>query len=170
MEAPRAAMTRVLFIHGLMSSPRGHKARYLAARFDALTPAMQTGDFLACLEVQTAAIASHQPEVVIGSSFGGAVLLELIRRGVWRGPSLFLAQAALRLDSEASLPPDLPVLLVHGLADEVVPIAESRTLAATSALARLVEVDDEHRLLELTRSERLAELVREAMALHGARA
>ena len=36
---------RVLFVHGLMSSPGGRKARYLAERFDALTPKMETGDF-----------------------------------------------------------------------------------------------------------------------------
>lgn len=169
MEPGKRAATRVLFIHGLESSPRGHKARYLEARFESLTPAMETGDFLGCLAVQEAAIATHQPELVIGSSFGGAVLLQLIQRGVWRGPSLFLAQAARRLDPEASLPPDLPVLLVHGLRDEVVPVEHSRGLAQTSPLAQLIELDDEHRLLSLTRSEALAELVHEAIALHGAR-
>lgn len=157
---------RVLFVHGLMSSPGGRKARYLAERFDCVTPQMETGDFPGCLETQRAAIAAHEPQVVVGSSFGGAVVVELLRRGEWRGPTLLLAQAALRVDSEARLPADLPVLLVHGLADEVVPVEQSRALAATSPLARLIETEDEHRLLELTRSERLAELVCEAAALH----
>lgn len=155
---------RVLFVHGLMSSPGGRKARYLAERFEALTPQMQTGDFPSCLEVQRAAIASHRPDVVVASSFGGAVLVELIARGEWRGPTLLLAQAALRVDVTARLPAELPVLLVHGRSDEVVPIEESRTLAATSSSARLIETEDEHRLIELTRSERLAELVHEAAA------
>jgi predicted esterase len=159
---------RVLFVHGLASSPQGRKARYLAERFDALTPAMETGDFLGCLETQRQAIAAHQPEVVIGSSFGGAVVVELMRRGEWQGPTLLLAQAALRVNQDASLPAAAPVLLVHGRRDEVVPVAQSRTLAATSEAARLIETDDEHRLVELTRSERLAELVHEAAALYAA--
>jgi len=159
---------RVLFVHGLMSSPGGRKARYLAERFEALTPKMETGDFPGCLETQRRAIASHQPDVIVGSSFGGAVLVELIRRGEWSGPTLLLAQAAVKVDATASLPPALPVLLVHGRADEVVPVEHSRTLAATSPAARLIETEDEHRLVELTRSERLAELVREAVAMHQA--
>ena len=154
---------RVLFIHGLVSSPQGTKARYLAERFQALTPAMNTGDFAACLEQQREAIASFQPDVVVGSSFGGAVLYSLLRSGVWRGPSLFLAQAALKLDPHASLPAGVPVLLVHGTGDDVIPIAHSRRLAATGdpGHVRLLEVDDGHRLLSLVESDRLAELIRE---------
>jgi len=159
---------RVLFVHGLMSSPGGRKARYLAQRFDSITPRMETGDFPGCLETQRRAIAAHRPDVVVGSSFGGAVLVELIRRGEWSGATLLLAQAALKLDATARLPSTLPVLLVHGRADEVVPVEHSRTLAATSPAARLIETEDEHRLVELTRSERLAELVREAAAMHAA--
>lgn len=157
---------RVLFVHGLMSSPGGRKARYLAERFEALTPQMETGDFPGCLETQRRAIESHRPDVIVGSSFGGAVVVELLRRGEWRGPTLLLAQAALKVDPEAQLPPDLPVLLVHGRQDEVVPLEHSQRLAATSPLARLIETEDEHRLVELTRSERLAELVLEAAAFH----
>ncbi|HBP23783.1 MAG TPA: hypothetical protein DEA08_39155 [Planctomycetes bacterium] len=156
---------KVLFVHGLMSSPQGNKARYLAERFEARTPAMNTGDFRGCVDQQAAEIAAFQPDVVVGSSFGGAVVLQLLIEGAWRGPTLLLAQAALKLDDEARLPDDLPVLLVHGRGDEVVPVEHSRTLAATSSRAKLLEVDDEHRLIELTRSDALADLVQQAKEL-----
>jgi hypothetical protein len=44
----------------------------------------------------------------------------------------------------------------------VVPLDDSRTLAATSKRATLIEVDDGHRLETLCQDERLADLVREA--------
>ena len=156
---------KVLFVHGLMSSPQGNKARYLARRVDARTPAMNTGDFRGCVAQQAAEIAAFQPDVVVGSSFGGAVVLQLLTEGAWRGPTLLLAQAALKLDEDARLPDDLPVLLVHGRGDEVVPLRHSQTLAATSSRAKLVEVDDEHRLIELTRSDALEDLIHQAKRL-----
>ena len=161
---------RVLFVHGLMSSPKGTKAVYLAERFEARTPAMNVGDFMGCVAQQAAEIEAFDPDVVIGSSFGGAVVLTLLRQDLWTGPTLLLAQAALKMDEDAALPEGVPVLLVHGTRDSVVPIGHSRQLAKTGtpSLVRLIEVDDEHRLVDLVESDRLADLVREAHALGGA--
>ena len=36
---------------------------------------------------------SFRPDVMVGSSFGGAVVLELIQRGIWSGPALLLCPA-----------------------------------------------------------------------------
>lgn len=172
-----SAPLRVQFIHGLESSPAGPKAVYLRARFTAHVPAMETKrvdvpTFRRCVEQQRAELLAFRPDVLVGSSFGGAVAVELLRDGTWRGPTVLLAQAALlarrrapELGSEAevALPPGARVLLVHGLRDDVVPPEDSRRLARTGdpALVRLVEVDDEHRLEGLLRDEALADLVRE---------
>lgn len=158
---------RVLFMHGLESSPRGDKAVYLARHFEALTPAMNTGDFQACLAQQTAAIAAFAPDVVVGSSFGGALAVVLLAQGAWTGPTLLLAQASARFDPTLRLPADVPVLLVHGTRDDVVDIEGSRRLARTGtpARVRLLEVDDGHRLQTLIADDRLAELVREVATL-----
>jgi len=154
---------RVQFIHGLESSPSGAKARLLAEHFCARTPAMDTRDFAACVEVQAESLASFRPDVLVGSSFGGAVAVELLRRGSWRGPTLLLAQAALKRDRGARLPEGVPVWLVHGLRDDIVDPEDSRTLAqtGTAGLVRLIEVDDDHPLHATVRSGRLTELVRE---------
>lgn len=163
-------MTRVLFIHGLESSPQSSKALFLSAHFDALTPAMDTRSFASAVEVQADQIAQFRPDVVVGSSFGGAVLLKLLERGSWRGPSVLLAPAHRHYGVEERLPPDVPVILVHGTRDDIVSIAGSRALAKTGTpgLVRLVEVDDEHRLQTLVESGRLAELVREIAGKAGA--
>ena len=64
---------RVQFIHGLEGSPQGAKARLLAEHFEARTPAMDTADFEACVALQASSLRDFEPDVLVGSSFGGAV-------------------------------------------------------------------------------------------------
>ena len=103
------------------------------------------------------------PDVLVGSSFGGAVVVELLRRRLWRGPTLLLAQAAIRRDPQAKLPEDVPVWLIHGLGDEIVDPEDSRRLARTGnpERVRLIEVDDDHALRGLVRRGELVRYVRE---------
>jgi hypothetical protein len=157
---------RVQFIHGLEGSPQGAKARLLAQHFCTCTPEMDTRDFAACVDAQAAALASFGPDVLVGSSFGGAVAVELLRRGLWRGPTLLLAQAARKRGADVRLPQDVPVWLVHGLRDDIVDCEDSRCLARTGTprLVRLFEVDDDHPLHATVASGRLPELVRELAA------
>lgn len=155
---------RVLFIHGLEGSPRGAKARYLAARFDAHTPAMDTSDLEGSIATQARAVRELAPDVVVGSSYGGAVAVALLARGAWRGPTVLLAPAAGRLDLGDALPEGVTVTVVHASRDAIIPREDSEALAATGTpgRVRLVVVDDEHRLDSLLAGDGLAELVREA--------
>lgn len=156
----------MLFIHGLESSPQGSKAVFLAQHFEALTSEMDTHDFGACVALQTRKIASFAPEIVVGSSFGGAVLLDLLQRGAWAGPSLFLAPAHRHYSIPEWLPTSVAALIVHGTRDSIVDIAGSRALSQTGSrhCVRLIEVDDEHRLQSLVDTGRLAGLVHEVYA------
>ncbi|MBX7192896.1 MAG: hypothetical protein K1X94_12600 [Sandaracinaceae bacterium] len=162
---------RVHFIHGLESSPQGEKARFFAEHFDATTPSMDTRDLEGAIRTQALAIqsaidAGRGPDVVVGSSFGGAIAVALLARGLWRGPTLLLAQAAQKLGVIDPLPAGVHVTLVHGVDDAIVPIEDSRALARTGTLGlvTLEEVADEHRLSSLVSSGRLASLVRELHA------
>lgn len=154
---------RVLFIHGLEGSPQGNKARTLAAHFDARTPALDTSDFEACVALCAEQVRRFEPDVVVGSSFGGAVAVALLQREQWSGPTLLLAQAALRQGLRARLPIGVPVWLVHATRDDVVPVADSRKLArsGTPGMVRLVEVEDDHALHAFTSDGRLVETVRD---------
>ena len=154
-------MPRVQFIHGLEGSPQGIKARLFAEHFTALTPAMDTRDFATCVQLHADTLAAFRPDVLVGSSFGGGVAVALLQRGLWRGPTLLLAQAALKQGLDAYLPEGVHVWLVHGTRDNVVSIEDSRLLArsGTPAYVRLIEVDDDHSLQGTVRSGKLVAMV-----------
>ena len=160
---------RVHFIHGLEGSPSGSKARLLARHFDAVTPAMDTSDFEACVAQHAALLADGGagPNVLAGSSFGGAVAVALLQRGHWAGPTLLLAQAALLYGLPAELPAGVPVWIAHGSGDDVVPPEHSRRLAAAGdpALVRLIEVEDDHSLHASVANGSLVDWVRALAAL-----
>ena len=139
---------KIQFIHGLEGSPHGIKSQQLKQEFDAITPAMDTADFEACVRLQADNIAVFAPDVLVGSSFGGAVALALLQRGEWSGPTLLLAQAGLRYGLPAALPVGVPVWIVHGTLDTVIDPEDSRRLAASGqpGQVRLIEVDDDHPL------------------------
>jgi len=155
-----SARLKVQLIHGLEGSPQGPKAEYLARRFELLAPAMDTGDFEGALATQAAALAEFRPDVLVGSSFGGAVAVALLQRGLWRGPTLLLAPAVSHFGVAATLPAGACVTVVHGTRDAICSIEVSRALARAGGAVRLVEVDDEHRLGSLLEGEAFADFVR----------
>jgi pimeloyl-ACP methyl ester carboxylesterase len=158
----RRSALRVQFIHGFEGSPQGTKARLLAAHFEACTPAMNTRDFEACVREQARTLEEFEPEVLVGSSFGGAVAVALLQRGLWRGPTLLLAQAALRRGLPPELPEGVHVWIVHARQDTLIDPEESRTLAraGTPGRVRLLEVDDDHALHASARDGSLVGWVR----------
>ena len=72
----------------------------------------------------------------------------LLAQGVWRGPTLLLAQAAVHYDPSVRLPQDVTIWLVHGSNDTLLDVEDSRRLAATGSpeRVRLIEVEDDHPL------------------------
>jgi len=173
---------RVLFLHGLEGSPTGHKAQRLRAMpgVEVLAPALPTEGVRAfreahgptvpvpaevtapALEVARKALQDGQPQVVVGSSFGGGVALWLAVKGHWTGPLLLLAPAGARLFGLAHLPPRPGrVLVLHGRGDDVVPMGDSVRLAESSRCdVALWLVDDGHPLGTSVASGLLDEAVR----------
>lgn len=165
----------IVFLHGLQSGPNGNKARWLAQRYRALTPELDTSaairardeavrqgrrwvhgnydeaeSFRIPLQRAREAIAEHRPRLVVGSSFGGAVLLKLVHERLWQGPCLFLAGAGPKLTAHRSLPDRTRAILVHGRFDDVVPLEDSRALVANAGPGvQLWEVGDGHMLASI---------------------
>lgn len=99
------------------------------------------------VEIQAHAIQEFQPDIVVGSSWGGFIALLCASRGIYTGPQLLIAPPVkLILDklgdpdgnrwkslcksisSEAAQ----RILLVHGKEDATVPLADSQSLSAAT--------------------------------------
>ncbi len=161
----------IVFLHGLESGPRGNKARHFAARYGALAVDLDTRAAVASFQAAVAegapwdhrradlraacarplerarAAIGPQTRLLIGSSFGGALVMMLMRSGDWQGPALILAGAGLKLTGDPRLPEGARAVLIHGRGDAVVPLEDARATAAASGPGVcLWEVDDDHRL------------------------
>lgn len=161
------AQPRVLFLHGLEGTVYGAKVTWLrAAGFDVVAPVLETGTvkqsveartgplieaaFAEALEAATQAIRESTPDLVVGSSFGGGLTVELMHRGLWAGPVVLLAPAARKLFGREHLPVGHHrAVVIHARHDAVVPVEDSLVMAAgCSGEVQLWLVKDDHRLTQ----------------------
>ena len=134
---------KILFLHGWHSVPGGVKPTYLKDHgHEVINPALDDDDFDAALSTAQAVFDKHQPQVVVGSSRGGAVAMN-INSGDAR--LVLLCPAWRNWGTATTVRPDTVIL--HSRADDVIPFADSEELAKTS-LAKLLEVGNDHRLAD----------------------
>lgn len=162
---------KVLFIHGRLSSFKtSKKVSHLKKFFNVHGVDMtDCSNWDLCLQQQEEAIKQFEPDVIVGSSFGGAIAIRLLQMGKWKGPTVLLAHAFMfmkqknpGLNIDMNLPDNIPIVLIHGTKDDVVPIEHSRESAkmGTPGMVELIELDDGHSLDGTIDSGVLAESVR----------
>ena len=134
---------RILFLHGWQSVPGGVKPTYLAQHgHEVFNPKLPDEDFAAAVAIAQAEFDKHRPRVVVGSSRGGAVAMN-IKSGEAK---LVLLCPAWKKWGSARTAKHSSVIL-HSQADDVVPFADSEELARNSG-AELIEVGTDHRLAD----------------------
>jgi hypothetical protein len=137
---------RILFLHGWHSIPGGVKPTYLAQHgHEVINPQLDDDNFARALEVAQAEFDKHRPDVVVGSSRGGAVAMNLKAGST---PLVLLCPAWKKHGSVRTVKPGTVIL--HSRADDIVPFADSEELVRTSGLAAsvLIEVGADHRLAD----------------------
>lgn len=135
---------KILFLHGWHSVVGGVKPTYLKhAGHDVLNPALPDDDFDGAVWIAQNEFDQHRPDVIVGSSRGGAVAMNI---NVGNAPLVLLCPAWKRWGSASKLKPNSAIL--HSRADDVVPFADSEELVAISGLPpeTLIEVGKDHRL------------------------
>ncbi len=136
----------ILFLHGWQSTPGGLKPTYLKDHGNTvLNPKLPDDDFDAALRTAQAEFDQGRPDVVVGSSRGGAVAMN-IDSGTT--PLVLLCPAWKRWGTATTVKPGTVIL--HSRADDVVPFADSEELVRNSGLdeSALVVVGNDHRLAD----------------------
>ena len=136
----------ILFLHGWHSVPGGVKSTYLKDRgHEIINPQLPDDDFVESIRIAQTEFDMHQPQVVVGSSRGGAVAMNI---NICAAKLVLLCPAWKKWGTVKTVKPGTVVL--HSRADEVIPFADSEVLARDSGLpvTALVEVGNDHRLAD----------------------
>lgn len=134
---------RILFLHGWRSVPGGVKPTYLKDHgHEVINPALPDEDFAEAVRIAQTEFDLHQPDVVVGSSRGGAVAMN-VRSGNAR--LVLLCPAWKKWGTIKSA--KARTVILHSRADDVVPFADSEELVRNSG-ATLIEVGTDHRLAD----------------------
>ena len=113
---------RILFLHGWQSVPGGVKPTFLAQHgHEVINPKLPDEDFEEAVRIAQAEFDKHRPQVVVGSSRGGAVAMN-INSGDAR--LVLLCPAWKKYGTARTVKPGTVIL--HSRADDVVPFADSR--------------------------------------------
>ena len=148
-------MTTVIFSHGLESGPWGTKIRAMADLARELGCEVDSIDYQGMADpgervdkLLAEAGGIEGPLILVGSSMGGHVATAAAER--LGAAALFVLAPAYYMPGYEALtptPPALPVTIVHGWRDDVVPVQNSIRFAG-ECRARLHVIDGDHRLTD----------------------
>jgi hypothetical protein len=136
----------ILFLHGWTSIVGGVKPTFLKeAGHTVLNPSLPDEDFEEAVGIAQAEYDQQQPDVVVGSSRGGAVAMNIEAR---KTPLVLLCPAWKKWGTAKTFKANTVVL--HSRADDVVPFQHSVELIYNSDLpeSALIETGTDHRLAD----------------------
>ena len=137
---------KVLFLHGWKSVPGGVKPSFLTgAGYEVINPALPDDNFDESVRIAEAEYNKHQPDVIVGSSRGGAVAVNMNSKD---SPLVLLCPAWKNWGTATTIKPSTTIL--HSRQDDVIPFSDSLELLANSGLPleSIIEVGDDHRLAD----------------------
>ncbi len=143
--------SKIIYLHGLESTSQSGKARQFAQLFPGMITPDFTGTFEERMEQLTPILGDETNWTIIGSSFGGLMGTVFTCEHPTQVRKLILLAPALLRDQFASYlnlkPVSVPTVIVHGTADDIVPLQPVRELAEKLFTSlQYIVVDDRHRL------------------------
>lgn len=136
----------ILFLHGWTSLPGGKKPIFLKEHgHGVLNPQLPGEDFDESVRIAEAEYAQRQPDVIVGSSRGGSVAVNMKSGDT---PLVLLCPAWKNWGTATTVKPQ--TIILHSRQDDVIPFADSEELLANSGLPpeALIEIGRDHRLAD----------------------
>ena len=171
-------MTSVIFSHGQESGPWGTKIRAMSERAKALGCSIDSIDYqgiadptLRVEKLIRECRGLNEPLILVGSSMGGHVATAAA--DALNAAGLFVLAPAYYMEGYEELtplPPSMPICIVHGWHDDIVPV-ENSIRYARECSASLHLVDGDHRLTDNIEAinEHLEQFIKNISGAHGAR-
>jgi len=149
-------MAKVLFLHGMESKPGGAKAQHLEkAGHIVFNPALPKYSFEESVAIAQGVIDRELPDVIVGSSRGGAIAMCIDTNGA---KLVLVAPAWSHFRQTASTEITKDTMILHSRADATVKFEDSQHLVDTYG-ATLITVGDCHRMIDSDALEALAQAV-----------
>ena len=151
---------KILFLHGWTSIVGGRKPTYLKEHgHEVINPALPDDDFEEAVRIADANYSEHQPDVIVGSSRGGAVAVNMQSKDT---PLVLLCPAWKNWGTGTTVKPNTVIL--HSRKDDVIPFADSKELIRNSGLlsSALIEIGSDHRLADPEPMKKMLEACKRA--------
>jgi len=132
---------KILFLHGLESTPGGKKPTTISnAGYEVIEPSLPSTSWADSVSAAQEAYDAEQPDIVVGSSRGGAVAMaaDMSPRKM-----VLIAPAWKKYCPNCTISPTTTIL--HSPEDDVISFADSRLLSKMFG-AELVIAGDDHRM------------------------
>ena len=131
---------KILFLHGLESSPNSAKVKFLQSMgHEVIAPALDRDDWEQSVISARNAAAVHEPDVVVGSSRGGAVAMV----AQLKVPTVLVAPAWVKYAPCATT--SGRTVVIHSIDDDVVPYRDSEKLRKMFG-TKLIAAGTSHRM------------------------
>ncbi len=154
---------KILFLHGWTSQPGGVKPTFLASHgHEVFNPALPDEDFAEAVRIAQSEYDQGRPQVIVGSSRGGAVAMNVRAGGT---PLVLLCPAWKNWGTVRTV--KAGTVILHSEQDDVIPIENSRALLRVSGLpeSALIVVGNDHRLANKEPLDAMLAAVERAAAL-----
>lgn len=152
----------ILYLHGWHSKPGGKKPTFLKSHgFELVNPHLPDEDFEESLRIAQAAYDENPIRLVIGSSRGGAVAVNIDLKET---PLILIAPAWKNWGTATTVAKN--VIILHSENDDVIPLSASRELLKNSQLPQthLRVVGADHNMVDDEAYHALLSAVRESLA------
>ena len=143
--------SKLIYLHGSESDSNSGKARQFREWFPGLLTPDFTGSFEERMIQLTPILADKSDWTIIGSSYGGLMGTVYACKNPTRVRKFILLAPALLREPFGSFldvqPASVPVTVIHGTRDDVVPLEAARKVAQQLFTnLKYIIVDDDHRL------------------------